>query len=72
MNINTIIEFIQRQKPDCEIPITQDTRLTDLHLTSLDMLIMACELESLHNISIPFDALYNVNTIGQLYTVIMK
>jgi acyl carrier protein len=72
MTLHTLIEMINRQQPDCNMVVTEDTPLADLGLTSLDMIIIAFELERVHGLAISVDALKNVKTVGQLYTSITK
>lgn len=64
MSIEILVSMIRRQKPDCNKEITFETRLDDLGLTSLDMIILACELERIHNISLTIDSLKTVRTVG--------
>lgn len=72
MKLETLIEMIHRQQPDIDIAITADTPLIDLGLSSLDMIMMACELEHIHGLTIRIDALKNVRTVGDFYTVVTK
>ena len=72
MDITTLIEMIRQQKPDCEITITQDTLLRDLGLSSLDMMILICELEHICDIEIQLDTVQNIRTLNQLYAAITK
>lgn len=72
MKLDTLIEMINRQQPDSDIVITGDTPLMDLGLSSLDMIMMTCELERVHGLSVKLDALKNVRTVGQFYVAISK
>lgn len=71
MKLETLIELIKSQL-DGDVVITQDTPLIDLGLSSLDMIVMTCELEHVYGLSVQIDALKNVNTVGQLYIAITK
>lgn len=70
MSIEILASMIRRQKPDCDLEITAGTRLDDLGLTSLDMIILACELERIHRISLTFDSLKTVETVGNLCEIL--
>lgn len=72
MKLDTLIEMIHRQQPDSDIAITADTPLMDLGLSSLDMIMIACELEHIHGLSVQIDALRNVKTVGQFFVAISK
>lgn len=72
MQLDTLIEMIHRQQPDIDITITADTPLMDLGLSSLDMIMIACELEHVHGLSVQIDALRNVKTVGQFFAAISK
>lgn len=70
MKLDTLIEIIHRQQPDSDIAITGDTSLMDLGLSSLDMIMIACELEHVHGLSVQIDALRNIKTVGQFFVAI--
>ncbi len=72
MKLDTLIEMINRQQPDNDIVITGDTPLMDLGLSSLDMIVIACELEHVHGLSVKIDALKNIETVGQFYIAVTK
>lgn len=72
MNLLTLIEMIERMKPDYGMPVTQDTLLSDLGLSSLDMMILICELEQICGIEIQLDMLQNIRTVEQLHAAITK
>lgn len=72
MKLDTLIEMIKRQQPDAEIVITADTPFVDLGLSSLDMIMIACELEHVHGLTIRIDALKNVKTVGQFYAAVTQ
>lgn len=72
MNLLTLIEMIERMKPDYGMAVTQDTLLSDLGLSSLDMMILICELEQICGIEIQLDMLQNIRTVEQLHAAITK
>ena len=72
MNLLTSIEMIERMKPDYVMAVTQDTLLSDLGLSSLDMMILICELEQICGIEIQLDMLQNIRTVEQLHAAITK
>ncbi len=72
MNLLTLIEMIERMKPDYGMTVTQDTLLSDLGLSSLDMMILICELEQICGIEIQLDMLQNIRTVEQLHAAITK
>lgn len=72
MKLETLIEMMHRQLSDSDITITGDTPLMELGLSSLDMIMMACELEHLHGLSVQLDALKDVKTVDQFFAAITK
>lgn len=72
MNLEILIEIIERIKPDYGQTVTQDSNLRELGLTSLDMMILLCELEQSSNIKIQFDKIKEAKTVEQLYCLITK
>lgn len=54
-------------------PLTSDTLLTsDLEIDSVDMMNLTMEVEDHFNVDIPINALAEVNTIGDLVTLLMQ
>jgi len=72
MNLQALVEILGRLKPDYGEAITQDTPLIDLGLSSLDMMIILCELEHAYGTDIRLDTLRGIRTVGQLYAAIME
>lgn len=67
MNLQAFIEIIKSLKPELKIDITENTLLTDIGLTSLDMMIIVGEVEKMNYCSIRIDSLRDNRTVGELY-----
>ena len=75
INTNEIIELIKMEVDDefKDIEITEDTDLKeDLQFNSLNMLVIADELESEYNISLDYDQIKNIRTIKDIEQYIMQ
>ena len=75
INTNEIIELIKMEvdKEFKDIEITEDTDLKeDLQFNSLNMLVIADELESEYNISLDYDQIKNIRTIKDIEQYIMQ
>lgn len=72
MNLSTLIKIIERLKPTCEFAITEDTLLRDLGLSSLDMMVLICELEQIWDTKVQLDMLQTTKTVKQFYATIIK
>lgn len=74
INTNEIIELIKMEVDEefKDIEITEDTDLKeDLQFNSLNMLVIADELESEYNISLDYDQIKNIRTIKDIEQYIM-
>ena len=75
INTNEIIELIKMEVDEEfeDIEITEDTDLKkDLQFNSLNMLVIADELESEYNISLDYDQIKNIRTIKDIEQYIMQ
>lgn len=55
------------------LPLTGDTLLaSDLEIDSVDMMNLTMEVEDRFDVDIPINALADVNTIGDLLTLLMQ
>jgi acyl carrier protein len=75
INTNEIIELIKMEVDEefKDIEITEDTDLKeDLQFNSLNMLVIADELESEYNISLDYDQIKNIHTIKDIEQYIMQ
>ena len=75
INTNEIIELIKMEVDEefKDIEITEDTDLKeDLQFNSLNMLVIADELESEYNISLDYDQIKNIRTIKDIEQYIMQ
>lgn len=75
INTNEIIELIKMEVDEefKDIEITEDTDLKeDLQFNSLNMLVIADELESEYNISLDYDQIKSIRTIKDIEQYIMQ
>ncbi|MGN0617001.1 acyl carrier protein [Ruminococcus flavefaciens] len=75
INTNEIIELIKMEVDEefKDIEITEDTDLKeDLQFNSLNMLVIADELETEYNISLDYDQIKNIHTIKDIEQYIMQ
>ncbi len=75
ISTNEIVELIKMEVDDefKDIEITEDTDLKEeLQFNSLNMLVIADELESEYNISLDYDQIQNIRTIKDIEQYIMQ
>ncbi len=75
ISTNEIVELIKMEVDDefKDIEITEDTDLKEeLQFNSLNMLVIADELESEYNIFLNYDQIQNIRTIKDIEQYIMQ
>ena len=66
MTETLLIKLIAQIQPEYEKPITKDSLLADLELSSLDMMILICEMERYQGTDISFAGLQDAKTVEEL------
>lgn len=72
MELKDLIKVIERFIPDYKNSVTDETLLTDLGLSSLDMMILICEIEKIYKIDIDLTMLKNIKTVKDFYAAVMQ
>lgn len=71
MELKDLIKVIERFIPDYKNSVTTETLLTDLGLSSLDMMILICEIEKTYKIDVDLTMLKGVKTVKDFYTAVI-
>ena len=72
MELKDLIKVIERFIPDYRNSVTDETLLTDLGLSSLDMMILICKIEKIYKIDIDLTMLKNIKTVKDFYAAVIQ
>ena len=70
MKIHDLENIIKKVKPNVG-ELTSTTLISNAGLTSLDMMIVICEIEKQYARKVHIESLTKANTLGDLYTAII-